>query len=93
MNRRSFLKFLSSATIGATVAYSFPEIIVPKNIKLIKEVEDTKNLASSGVLTWRKLEEAFNRMKENMYKEPDIIIVNKRFCNYIKTRSPALLGL
>lgn len=38
MNRRNFLKFLSAASVGATVAYSFPSIIVPKNIELVKAV-------------------------------------------------------
>lgn len=33
MNRRRFLSLLSQATVGATVAYSFPSIIVPKNIQ------------------------------------------------------------
>lgn len=33
MNRRRFLSLLGQATVGATVAYSFPSIIVPKNIQ------------------------------------------------------------
>lgn len=32
MNRRGFISALLKATAGATVAYSFPSIIVPKNI-------------------------------------------------------------
>jgi hypothetical protein len=32
MNRRSFLKFLGTATVGTGIVYSFPSIIVPKNI-------------------------------------------------------------
>lgn len=35
MNRRNFLKFLGVASIGASVAYSFPSIIIPKNIDTI----------------------------------------------------------
>lgn len=38
MNRRGFLKFLGAATVGTTVAYSFPSIIVPKNIITLDEV-------------------------------------------------------
>lgn len=38
MDRRSFLKFLGAASAGATVVYSFPSIIVPKNIDLINLV-------------------------------------------------------
>lgn len=34
MNRRNFLKFLGAASVGATVAYSFPDVIVPKNIEI-----------------------------------------------------------
>lgn len=33
MNRRGFLTSLLRATAGATVAYSFPSVIVPKNIQ------------------------------------------------------------
>jgi hypothetical protein len=32
MNRRNFFSTLMKAAAGATVAYSFPSIIVPKNI-------------------------------------------------------------
>lgn len=32
MNRRRFLELLGAATVGSTVAYSFPSIIVPRNI-------------------------------------------------------------
>lgn len=34
MNRRRFIELLTSATIGSTVAYSFPSIVVPKNISI-----------------------------------------------------------
>ena len=33
MNRRFFLSLLGQAAVGATVAYSFPSIVVPKNIQ------------------------------------------------------------
>ncbi len=36
MNRREFLEILGLATAGGAVAYSFPEIIVPKNIIPVK---------------------------------------------------------
>lgn len=32
MNRRNFIQFLGLASTGSVVAYSFPNIIVPKNI-------------------------------------------------------------
>lgn len=32
MNRRRFLELLGQAAVGGTVVYSFPAIIVPKNI-------------------------------------------------------------
>ena len=40
MHRRSFIKFLGVATIGSTIAYSFPSIIVPKNIEDINAIND-----------------------------------------------------
>jgi hypothetical protein len=33
MDRRGFLSLLSRAVVGATVAYSFPSVIVPRNIQ------------------------------------------------------------
>lgn len=38
MNRRNFLKFLGTASVGATVAYSFPNIIVPNNIVVVEPI-------------------------------------------------------
>ena len=35
MNRRRFLSLLGQAAVGAGVVYSFPSIIVPKNIQPI----------------------------------------------------------
>lgn len=32
MNRRRFLELLGTAAVGSAVAYSFPSIIVPRNI-------------------------------------------------------------
>lgn len=37
MNRRRFLELLGMATVGGAVAYSFPKIIVPKNIQVVGE--------------------------------------------------------
>lgn len=38
MDRRRFLGLISRAVAGSAVAYSFPTIIVPKNISLIMEI-------------------------------------------------------
>lgn len=38
MDRRRFLELLGMATAGSVVAYSFPSIIVPKNIDLIDQI-------------------------------------------------------
>lgn len=35
MNRRRFLELLGMATAGTAVAYSFPSVIVPKNITTV----------------------------------------------------------
>lgn len=48
MNRRRFLSLLGQAAAGATVAYSFPSIIVPKNIQ---PVVDSYFMAPQG-LAW-----------------------------------------
>lgn len=39
MNRRGFLQFLGMATVGAGVAYSFPNIIVPNNIEVVSSLD------------------------------------------------------
>jgi hypothetical protein len=85
MNRRDFLKFLKMVTVGAIVAYSFPSIIISKNIELIKEINENKSL------TWPKLEAAFKRMQEQMYNEPDIIIVNRQYYNDLISKNPYLI--
>lgn len=41
MNRRGFLNLIGKASMGAYVAYSFPSIIVPKNIITIQEYKDS----------------------------------------------------
>lgn len=38
VSRRRFLELLGMATAGASVAYSFPSIIVPKNIIAVESV-------------------------------------------------------
>ena len=32
MNRRRFIELLTTAAVGGTIAYSFPSIIVPRNL-------------------------------------------------------------
>jgi hypothetical protein len=85
MNRRDFLKFLKMVTVDAIMAYSFPNIIIPKNIELIKEINEDKSL------TWQKLEASFRRMQEQMYSEPNIIIVHKQYYNDLINRNPYLI--
>lgn len=56
MNRRRFISLLGQSVAGATVAYSFPSIIVPKNIRPVSYnelpyvVSDTAQLFP-GMLT------------------------------------------
>lgn len=52
MNRRNFLKFLGVASVGATVAYSFPSIIVPKNIITLDEVSSDLLLKDGTSLSY-----------------------------------------
>ena len=52
VSRRRFLELLGMATAGATVAYSFPSIIVPKNIIPVESVirQQGYNLAPRGLI-------------------------------------------
>lgn len=80
MNRRSFFTNLLKAAAGATVAYSFPSIIVPKNIISPEEVAGdilwNANKFDAGQLTYAMLEKAYNAACMGN-KEPDFLIVNK----------------
>lgn len=71
MNRRSFFNFLGSAVIGTVIALKLPDSIAPLN----------KFISNSGVITYEKLLEAYNRCK-NQFGEPSSIIVSRK--NYNK---------
>lgn len=51
MDRRRFLELLGMASVGATVAYSFPSVIVPKHI-IVAPVTPAIYGDGSGVLAW-----------------------------------------
>lgn len=57
MNRRNFLKFLGAASVGATVAYSFPSVIVPNNIILVEPIIPVSkfNLAELNEIVRREI--------------------------------------
>lgn len=65
MNRRNFLKFLGVATIGSTVAYSFPSIIVPKNIEISPSWYEVDNIFE---MLDDELNEAMRVMNEYLNK-------------------------
>lgn len=67
MNRRNFLKFLATATVGTGVVYSFPSIIVPKNISEVypKAIDDFFFQETSFDAYLRK-----NMIKEVYLEEP-----------------------
>lgn len=52
MNRRRFLELLGIATAGGAIAYSFPSIIVPKNIVRVRSYSEAV-LANNPILYWQ----------------------------------------
>jgi len=87
MNRRSFLKCLGTATVGTGIVYSFPSIIVPKNIeKAIVTVSDDPNFgfgfmsyADKINLVTRK--EIYPKIIEDWYfKETPFVAYYKQLC-------------
>lgn len=58
MNRRLFLNSLLGVAVGGAVAYSFPSIIVPKNIMLASFAEAILN--SNPVAYWPLYNQAPN---------------------------------
>jgi hypothetical protein len=61
MNRRRFLELLSMAAVGGTVAYSFPDVIVPKNIQLV---------------TFDMLEKAYTKARLSS-AEPNLLVIHR----------------
>jgi hypothetical protein len=80
MNRRRFLELLGMATVGSAVAYSFPKVIVPKNV--IKPVGFTEAVNDGYIfsgyspsITFKQLEESYRRACVGKAK-PDLIMVS-----------------
>lgn len=87
MNRRRFLELLGMATVGATVAYSFPDIIVPKNIAiptLNANLNWVTEYKSANPLTYAKLLEAYHKCRVGNY-EPKWIRVNENTFRHIQS--------
>ena len=47
MNRRRFLELLGMAAAGTGIVYSFPSVIVPKNIAEVNSISEVSSLAIS----------------------------------------------
>lgn len=82
-SRRDFLKFFGVATVGATVAYSFPSIIVPQNIDAINLVI-RREIYPELIRDFWFQESAFFAKLNNLYiaaidscEEPNLVIVSK----------------
>jgi hypothetical protein len=67
MNRRSFLQLLGQATASAAVVYSFPSIIVPKNIQ---PVVDSYFMAPYGLAYFVNQGGAFRGLSTSAF--PDL---------------------
>lgn len=80
MNRRGFLKLLGLAAAG-TVAYSFPTEVVCKNIERVPAIIPVQN--DYGVLTFSKLNKAYEALRDNMGCEPHVMVVNRKAFEYI----------
>jgi hypothetical protein len=78
MNRRRFMELLGMATVGGAVAYSFPNIIVPKNIIISK----------SSAITW--IEENYPKLIEDVFftDSPFLSYLRDRTALYIGGEFP-----
>lgn len=82
MNRRSFLRTLGLAAAGGVVAYSFPSIIVPRNI--INPVEASCDLLSQlNAVTIREIYPELIR---------DVFFRDTPFLAYFKDSFVPLIG-
>lgn len=82
MDRRRFLELLTKATVGGAVAYSFPDVIVPKNIEV--------KAASIGWTDYGKpisFEDLYKAYAEccRGKSEPNLLLVNKTQFEYINS--------
>lgn len=55
MNRRRFLELLGKATVTTAVAYSFPDIIIPKNIIPIEAMSAGLTENSINIVTLKEI--------------------------------------
>lgn len=72
MNRRRFLELLGTAALGSGIVYSFPSVIVPKNIQRIECLPP---------ISFPVLEAAYKRLIETG-NEPRFIILKARAVGY-----------
>lgn len=95
MNRRNFIKFLGAASVGATVAYSFPSIIVPKNIEVYPDIVNDLFFQESSWESYLRgqqaifdmidndlndaLRMAFNALDKQLYENPVNVALFDKF--------------
>src|SRR5437762_6855796 len=91
MNRRFFLQSFGLATAGGIVAYSFPKIIIPKNIvepiNLVgkKEIypEIINDLFFSNTINFAMIEKAYRKACVGSV-EPRYVYANQGFFDYME---------
>lgn len=93
MNRRKFFNMLGKAVVGGAVAYSFPEILVPKNITKPTGLADAiekgyrfwgvdGDLYSCAPINFSDLEEAYKKACVGNNK-PKYVVVNKTMYDFL----------
>lgn len=89
MNRRDFLNWLGKAAVGGAVAYSFPKVIVPKNIVIVENV--LLKSRQFGCTTFSSLQPISFELMERVYREaqnkmgePKYILANEEFYSYFR---------
>lgn len=88
MDRRNFLKRLGLASAGAVVAYSFPEVIVPKNIEqllILPEQIPTDFISQLNLITKNEIYPKLIEDCRSKYGEPkEIVLAEKTYEDMMK---------
>lgn len=66
INRRRFLELLSSAALGSGIVYSFPSVIVPKNIAF-EDIEEFAFTSYNGSEINKITAEIFPKLIEDFW--------------------------
>lgn len=83
MNRRKFLELLSSAALGSGIVYSFPSVIMSKNISTVLTPLFWSDQLTFKVVNFSEYEFGFTGFQDYLPTEAQAFLFNHREINII----------